>query len=141
MLTQTLQLKSDRQEIRTLSEWVDRFADEAGMSPERRVNLQVALEEVATNVIRHAYRESGRDHFSVTLAREDEVIVAVVADEGPAFDPLALRPPETSAPFEDRPIGGLGIFLVRRLMDSVDYHRVGARNVLTLRCPRQGAPE
>lgn len=139
VLSQTLQLKSARSEIRTLSKWVDHFADEAGMSSERRVNFQVALEELATNVIRHAYRESGADLFSVTLTREDEEVVAVVTDEGPAFNPLERPPVETRAPFEDRPIGGLGILLVRELIDSIDYRREGRRNVLTLRCPRLGS--
>jgi serine/threonine-protein kinase RsbW len=137
---QTLQLRSDRQEIRLLSEWVDRFADQAELPGELRVNLQVALEEIATNIIRHAYQESGRDVFTVTLSREDGEIVATIIDSGPAFNPLALAPAETTTPFEARPIGGLGITFVRQLMDAVGYRRDGARNVLTLRCTLGRAP-
>jgi anti-sigma regulatory factor (Ser/Thr protein kinase) len=55
-----------------------------------------------------------------------------VEDDGPAFDPLSLAVPDVTASLDERPVGGLGVFLVRRMMDSVSYHRVGARNQLRM---------
>ncbi|AKC81563.1 hypothetical protein IMCC26134_00030 [Verrucomicrobia bacterium IMCC26134] len=141
-MTQTLQLKNDRREVEGLSQWLDRFADQQDLSPRVRGNLQVALEEVALNVIVHGYGEGGATrHFTVSLTLEGDYVRAEVSDEAVAFDPLTRAEVDTTLPLEKRPIGGLGIHLVKNLMDSVDYERRGTRNVLTLRCRRKPADE
>jgi anti-sigma regulatory factor (Ser/Thr protein kinase) len=136
VLSRTLELRSERREIGVLSRWVEAFADEVALAPERRVNLQVALEEVATNIIRHGYGEGGGGLFWVTLRREEDEIEAVVEDEAPAFDPWGRAEVDVTLPLEERAVGGLGIHLVRSVMDRVGYERRGARNVVTLGCGR-----
>jgi anti-sigma regulatory factor (Ser/Thr protein kinase) len=96
--------------------------------------VEVALDEVLANVVRHGLegREGGSVEVELTLDTgvEPPLCRVVVADDGPEFDPLSAAEPDTSLGVEDRPIGGLGIALVRRLMDEVAYERRDGRNRL-----------
>jgi serine/threonine-protein kinase RsbW len=106
--------------------------------------FEVALDEVFMNVIMHGTggdehrsdehprHERPRD-VSVSLHHEAGEVTMVIEDDGIAFDPLSLSPPNVDAALEEREIGGLGVFLVRELMDVVSYARTGARNRLTMR--------
>jgi serine/threonine-protein kinase RsbW len=97
--------------------------------------VEVALDEVLANVVRHGLegREGGSVEVELTLDTgvEPPLCRVVVADDGPEFDPLSAAEPDTSLGVEDRPIGGLGIALVRRLMDEVAYERRDGRNRLS----------
>ena len=98
--------------------------------------VEVALDEVLANVVRHGLegREGGSVEIELTLDTgvQPPLCRVVVEDDGPAFDPLSAPEPDTSLGIEDRPIGGLGIALVRRLMDEVQYERRDGRNCLRL---------
>jgi anti-sigma regulatory factor (Ser/Thr protein kinase) len=98
--------------------------------------VEVSLDEVLANVVHHglAGRGGGRVEVELSLdtAAEPPACEVVVTDDGPAFDPLAVAEPDTALGVGDRPIGGLGISLVRRLMDEVEYERRGATNRLRL---------
>lgn len=96
--------------------------------------VEVALDEVLANVVRHGLAgrgESARVELELRLEPGDPPRCEVlVDDDGPEFDPLAAAAPDTSLGVEERPIGGLGIELVRRLMDEVQYERKAGRNHL-----------
>jgi anti-sigma regulatory factor (Ser/Thr protein kinase) len=96
--------------------------------------FQVALDEMLSNIVDHGYR--GPDpapQIDVEFRLRDGVLEVAIADDAPAFDPLAVEDPDTTRPVEQRPLGGLGIFLVRKLMDSVAYERRDGRNRLVCR--------
>jgi len=127
--------------IRLAAEALDAFAEAHGLSRHATWPFQVALDELVSNVARHGRREDGRE---VTIEMElrlrgDELEIELV-DDGPPFDPLEAPEPDTSLPVEERPIGGLGILILKRLMDAVAYERRADRNRLTLR-KRLVAPE
>jgi anti-sigma regulatory factor (Ser/Thr protein kinase) len=107
------------------------FLDELSVSSEERSAIMIAGEEVFVNVIRHAYVEE-RGDVVVTLAARDREIEITLSDTGPAFNPLAVAEPDLDRPLEERKAGGLGIVLVRKLMDTVRYERREGTNVLTL---------
>jgi anti-sigma regulatory factor (Ser/Thr protein kinase) len=133
-------LKNDRHEVAGLSKWVDQISSEIGLIATVRGELQVALEEVALNVITHGYGEGGVvKEFSISLEADSDFITAVVEDEAPAFDPTGRAEADLSLPPDHRPIGGLGIHLVKNLVESMHHERRGARNVLTLRFRRDGS--
>lgn len=97
--------------------------------------LQLALEETITNVINHGYRDQppGTRRFTVEFSAPDAgCIRLVITDDAPAYDPLARAEVDTSLPLEDRPVGGLGVHLVKKLMTRASYERRGAHNVLIL---------
>jgi anti-sigma regulatory factor (Ser/Thr protein kinase) len=128
-----LTLDSTLAEVVRLGEAVEAFAERQQLSPEVAHAAALALEEVVVNCIRHGYGDRPGHVVEVELVvRPDELMMAV-EDSAPAFDPLVAPPPDTVASLAERPVGGLGILLVRRLMDAVEYTRVGDRNRMVMR--------
>jgi anti-sigma regulatory factor (Ser/Thr protein kinase) len=99
--------------------------------------VEVSLDEVLANIVRHGLASQGASatielELRLDPAASPPVCEVVVSDAGPEFDPLAAEAPDISLGVEERPIGGLGIALVRRLMDEVQYERREGRNRLRL---------
>jgi anti-sigma regulatory factor (Ser/Thr protein kinase) len=94
--------------------------------------LQVALDEIVTNIVSYGGAASAPTGFDVWFRRDGGCIEIVVADDGPAFDPFARPNPDVTLPLEGRQPGGLGIMLVKTLMDDVRYERT-TRNIVTIR--------
>lgn len=96
--------------------------------------FEVALDEVCMNVIMHGTRAGeSPPALSISLSYEGGEVTMVIEDDGVAFDPLVVAAPDIEAPLEEREIGGLGVFLVRELMDHVSYAHTGSHNRLTMR--------
>jgi anti-sigma regulatory factor (Ser/Thr protein kinase) len=129
----TITLRNDRAEIPRLAAFIDGFCQPLRPAPEDLMSFHLALEEAVTNVIHHGYVDGQAHEFTVSLAAAPGgLVTAVVSDDAPAFDPVARPPVDTSLPLEERPIGGLGVHLIKNLMDSVRYERRDGRNLLTL---------
>jgi len=125
-------------EIPRLLDWVEKCCAEAGVDEGVVAKLSLALDEAAANVIDHAFSETPPPHrFEVTLTIDTERIAAELVDNGPAFDPLTAAEPDTAAAVEERDAGGLGVHLIRRMMDSVTYQRVDGENRIRLEKTRQ----
>jgi anti-sigma regulatory factor (Ser/Thr protein kinase) len=108
------------------------FAEAHAMPPGARRSLNVALDELLANALSHG--RTGLDPCSVTVEAqlEEKRVTVTVTDDGTPFDPFGQDAPDTALPVEERPIGGLGLHLVRQLMDQVSYHRRGGHNVVVL---------
>ena len=127
-------LVNDLAEIERLSSLVEAFGEAEGLGAETIFKVNLALDEVVTNVIRYGHEDDGQPHpIVVRLTLADGVLTAEVEDDGRAFNPLDAPPPDITASLDDRPIGGLGIHLVRSVMSAVEYRRENGRNVLTMR--------
>lgn len=100
--------------------------------PALKFTLRLVLEELVVNVVNYAYGEGGDGPLDITVENRDDAIVVTLTDKGVPFNPLEQEAPETDLPPEDRPIGGLGIFLVREMMDNVSYRYEAGRNILTV---------
>ncbi len=125
-------LKNNLEEIPRLNEFVGRFAKKAGFDDADVWNLKLALEETAVNVIDYAYPSGSVNEIIVEACFDETEIRFEVIDSGKAFDPTAVADADVSQNADEREIGGLGIFLVRRIMDEVSYARSDDRNHLTL---------
>jgi anti-sigma regulatory factor (Ser/Thr protein kinase) len=125
-------LRNDPTEIRKIEEWVGDFARQARLSSELRHAVDLSLTEWITNIITYAYVDSQPHWIALRLQADDGEVRMVIEDDGRAFDPLAHPSPDTTAPLQDRPIGGLGIHMIRQMMDTVFYRREAATNVVTL---------
>ena len=126
-----LELKADTEELVRLAEVVAGLA--GGLDSAVAGRMMVVLNEVVTNVIRHG-RLPPDATIGVELDLEGADLVATVDDPGPAFDPLASPPAvDPALPLDDRPIGGLGLFLARRLARELTYRREHGHNRLTVR--------
>ena len=108
------------------------FAEAHAVPAGVRRPLQVALDELLANELSHG--KAGRQIGSVTMdiALDEERMAVTLTSDGPAFDPFGQDAPDTSLPVEERPIGGLGLHLVRQLMDEVRYERRDGRNVVMM---------
>ena len=127
-----LTLHNDIREIPQLSAFVESVSEEASLVMGVTMSLNLALEEAVTNVMMYAYPEGTVGLVIVEASLEDDTLVFVLRDKGKPFDPTAAPEADITLGVEERPIGGLGIFLVRQIMDSVRYVREGDENVLIL---------
>ncbi|HUI88098.1 MAG TPA: ATP-binding protein [Anaerolineales bacterium] len=116
-------------EIRT---FVGEQAREAGFDARDIYSIQLATDEAASNVIEHAYGGRSDGRFEVSCAFQTGRLIITLLDHGKAFDPSQVEDPDLKAPLLDRKIGGLGIYLMRKLMDEVRYESTQAGNLLTL---------
>lgn len=112
---------------------LDTFATHHAWSDEARFQVSLALEEVLMNVISHGSRESQPANVRVSLSQDDRDVTLEITDDGIAFDPQQAPAPDLESDLDERPVGGLGVFLVQQLMDSVDYRRDAGWNRLVLR--------
>lgn len=127
-------LRNDPAECQKLPEWIQTFSQAVGLSNAAQNAFDLALVEWLTNVISYAYDDSQGHEILLRFFQGPEPgqAQAEIRDDGKEFNPLKLPTPDVNAPLEDRPIGGLGIHLIRQLMDRVDYRRDGNVNILTL---------
>jgi sigma-B regulation protein RsbU (phosphoserine phosphatase) len=114
----------------------ERFASFASrhMIPESDAQrVGVVLDELLSNVISYAYVDELEHTIEIKFELLVEDLLVTIEDDGIPFNPFSLEPPDTSLPLEDRPIGGVGIHLVRNTMDTFHYRRQGRRNIITLK--------
>lgn len=102
------------------------------VSPGAAYLANLAIEELVTNSIKYGYDDQAQHLIEVTLALENGNLVITVVDDGHAFDPLAATTPDMALPVVDRPIGGLGIHLLRKMSDTMTYERRENLNRVTL---------
>ena len=107
------------------------WADQA-LPDESAMDVSLVLEEVFLNIVHHAFDDRRRHDIPVRIALDAGAIVLTVEDDGAPFNPLEAPEANVTLPLDERPIGGLGIMLIRGLMDEVVYTRDGARNRLVL---------
>ena len=127
-----LTLHNDIAQIALLPEFVETVADQAKLSLETTSNLNLALEEAVANVISYAYPEGTDGVVDIDACVTEHEVSFVITDSGKAFDPTAKEELDINAGVEERPIGGLGIHLVRTIMDTVSYERKEEQNILTI---------
>ena len=125
----SINLRSEASELIRLEAFAEAFARDRGLADEEQARLLVILEERFTNVVTHGYGgEIEACSVAVALDWRRGRLTINFVDDGPPFDPLAHSVPDLDAPAEQRPIGGLGIAIVRALVDQARYCRQGHRN-------------
>ena len=132
-LQRSITLPNDVAEVPQLAAFVDEVCEALGFDVSAAMQINLAIEEAVVNVMNYAYPEGTRGSINVVAQANDERLKFVISDSGTPFDPTVREEVDISLAMEDRPIGGLGIHLVRQIMDSINYQRDGDKNVLTLR--------
>ena len=97
------------------------------------IHIYLVMEEAVSNIIFYAYKGDVEDAVDISLVREGGELIVTLIDHGIAFDPTLRKDPDITLSAEDRPIGGLGIFLIKKIMDEVSYQRVDERNVFIMK--------
>ena len=129
----TLILKNDVSELEKVMHLVSELCARNSIPSDIEYDLNLALDEMTTNVAKHAFQDGGEHQFTLAISLNDNEFVARIEDDGREFNPTAHPMPDLDAPLEERKEGGLGIYLVRQIMTSVEYERRGDKNVVTLR--------
>jgi len=130
-----LVLRNTLEEIPRIADTVERFCQMHGLAPRMGMQLTLALDELATNAISHGFApdDARADAIRLSLTLDNDVVDAVIEDSGYPFDPLSVPPADTALGLEAREIGGLGVHLVRAVMDEVHYERRDGMNRVHLR--------
>ena len=120
--------------LERLLDFVEACAREAGLDSKNRQQLAIAAEEAIVNVIHYAYPEEV-GNIEIACARRGDAVMLIIRDWGVPFDPLKAPEPDTNRPLEERPIGGMGILLIKKMIPNLRYERKGRANQLTFRIP------
>ncbi|MGO8815062.1 MAG: ATP-binding protein [Terriglobia bacterium] len=126
-------LKNEASELDRVMTFVSELCARNSISPDIEYDLNLALDELIINVSQHAFPKGEEHFYTLQLTVTPEEFTARIEDDGREFNPLDHPAPDLDAPLEQRKEGGLGIFLVRQIMTSVDYQRVAGKNLLTLK--------
>jgi anti-sigma regulatory factor (Ser/Thr protein kinase) len=129
----TVQYAAKFEYLDEIREFVGEIARAGGFSDKDVYNIQLATDEAASNIIEHAYENIPDGVLELSCGMQGDAIKIILIDHGESFDPSEVPLPDLKADLSDRKIGGLGIFLMRKLMDEVHYEpRSDKSNVLTM---------
>ena len=129
----SFELKSDLSELKTLYQHLNKFGRGNGLSEACITDVNICLDELFTNIASHGFVDDSEHSIRFTLHLDDNVLTLNIEDHGIPFNPLEKEDPEIPADLIDVKIGGLGIHIVRTLMDDIRYERKQGRNKLTLK--------
>ncbi|MBO7553329.1 MAG: SpoIIE family protein phosphatase [Bacteroidaceae bacterium] len=132
LLSRQLTLKNDLSLVKELNSFVKSVNQEMGLDKSLGMKLMLAVEEAVVNVMDYAYPNGMEGEVRIDVKVTPDRMNYTITDRGMAFAPTEVSKVDTSLSVEDRPIGGLGIFLVRNLMDSINYERIDGKNVLKM---------
>ncbi|MDD4032441.1 MAG: ATP-binding protein [Bacteroidales bacterium] len=127
-----LTLRNRVEELTRVEAFLEELATEWDLPVKLILNLNLALEEAVTNIMFYGYDDEEVHTILIDFTRQDDLLTISIMDDGHAYDPTARPDPDITLAAEDRPIGGLGIFLIKKIMDQVEYERKENKNYLTL---------
>ena len=132
-MKKTLILKNDISEIEGLAKAIVDFGKENNLSDKVIYDINLALEEVVGNIISYGYEDNSEHQIIIHFGLRDKELILEVTDDAKPFNPLEVPEPDIEKPIEERQVGGLGIYLVRKLMDKVEYKREQGKNILVMK--------
>lgn len=133
-MQKTLRIKNDTSELSVMNRFLEEAGEELELSTPFMMSLNLVLEEAVSNIIFYAYvGQDVKDAVDISLLLEGGMLTVIVKDHGVPFDPTAKEDPDITLSAEERPIGGLGIFLIKKIMDEVSYRREDGQNVFIMK--------
>ena len=132
-MKQTLTFKNEEQELNRVAEFMEGVCDELQLDMHVAMKLQVAMEEMVTNVIFYAYPTGSSADITLTAESDGKELTFVLSDTGKPFDPTAKEDADLDVNPMDREQGGMGILIVKNIMNEVSYERLGEMNQLTMK--------
>jgi len=129
----SFELKSSLSELDTLCQNVEKYGKKIGLSKKFIFEINLALDELFTNIISYGYEDNGEHIIKITITPNNEELCICIEDDGVAFNPSEFESGEIACSVENCRIGGLGIHIIKKLMDEICYQRCGSKNVLTLK--------
>ena len=133
-LRNEMEIEAKTENLPIVLSFIERHLDKAGCSPKAMMQMSVAAEEVFVNIANYAYApENGKVKVNVDVCKDPDVVKITFTDSGKPFDPTGKPDPNISLSAEERSIGGLGIFMTKKMMDEVTYEYIDGKNILTMK--------
>lgn len=117
-----LKVRAKPENLARIAAFVNDAAERWGLGPKETFDIQMAVDEACTNIIEHGYEGDTSGMIEIRCRQTDDECTIKIRDHGRNFDPDAVPEPDVQAPLEERPVGGLGLFFMRQLMDEVEFH-------------------
>jgi anti-sigma regulatory factor (Ser/Thr protein kinase) len=131
-VSKNILINNNLSEIERLSKAVAEFGEKNNLSSEVIYDVRLALEEVVSNIINYGFEDNYEHQISIEMNLQGETLTMKIKDDGKPFNPLEVKSTNLDKPFDEREIGGMGIHIVRKLMDKILYKREEGNNVLQL---------
>ena len=128
-----LKLKNQISELERVNQFVEEIGDELGLGMELQMNLNLVMEEMVSNVIFYAYPQGTEAEIELVAESDGKEVTFVLSDSGKEFDPTMKESVNTDINPAERDIGGMGIFIVKNIMNKVTYQRLKGKNLLTMK--------
>ena len=126
-------LENKISEIERIATVVSEFGQSNDLSDEVIYDIRLVLEEIVSNIIKYGYKDNDDHQIDIQINLESSVLTLEIKDDGNPFDPLEVKNDEVEKPWDERETGGMGIYIVKNLMDKAEYHRVENNNILLLK--------
>jgi Anti-sigma regulatory factor (Ser/Thr protein kinase) len=125
-------IKNKISELEKVAQFVEEIGEELGLSMEPQMNLNLVMEEMVTNVIFYAYPQDEEADIELLAKSDGKELTFVLSDQGKEFDPTAKEDADLDVNPAERELGGMGIFIVKNIMNKVTYQRLEGKNLLTM---------
>lgn len=130
---QEIVIRNEIQELSKVAKFIEELGDELALTSDMVFNLNLVLEEAISNIILYAYRNETGKEITIKAEYNGKSVSFTIIDTGEPFDPTKAKKADITLSAEERPVGGLGIFLIKQIMNEVEYRRIDGQNVFTLR--------
>ena len=128
-----IKLKNQVEELKRVARFVKDFGEELGLDMELRMNLNLVMEEMVSNIIFYAYPEGTEGTIELAAESDGKELTFLLSDQGREFDPTLKQDPDLDINPAERNIGGMGIYIVKNIMDEVTYQRLKDKNLLRMK--------
>lgn len=132
-MKQHIAIKNEISEISRLAEFIEQIGEQLELKPSLVMNLNIVLEEAVSNIILYAYPQKMDELITIMVEKTDNMLIFTITDKGVGFDPTVVPEADITLSAQERPIGGLGIYLIKKIMNEVEYQRIDGKNVFTLK--------
>lgn len=129
----TVNIVNELSELERLTEVLEDYFRNNNISGKINNTISLALDEIITNIISYGYSDDQRHMIKLDFLVDPDFLTVIVEDDAQPFNPLEQPEPDISAPLEEKQVGGLGIYLIRSLLDILNYERINNKNVFTMK--------
>ena len=125
-------VNASTEQLAKVRKLVATFAKQQGFSDEQIQDIRLAVDEACTNIIKHAYQYDDSKEFEINIESRDNQLWISILDNGQPFDPSSYKKPDIEDQIRKKKRGGVGVYLIQKLMDKVEYHSSGGKNEIRM---------
>jgi serine/threonine-protein kinase RsbW len=129
---QTLTVEASTEHLAKVRDFVAAHAEQIGLDQKDVSEIRLAVDEAYTNIIKHAYKNDAKMNVNIEIGSNGEQLWISLMDEGKSFDPSSYNEPDLMQRIKEKKRGGMGVYLIRKLMDQVQYNRTGHTNEIRM---------